>query len=255
MKIHFWKLLSLAILLYSTLITVNVVFLNENENTEKQLLLIPPPKNIRMMTFGYHENFADSFWLRWIQNPEECGKEKIPRADFEENYAGYMGVNKGKQELNLGFNRNKRKVCAKGWSFLMLDAVTNLAPHFRFAYLMGTTMLSVLVEDHEGAALLYEKALKNFPYDWKLYYRAAHLYLFELDDIEKAAKYLRKAGNYGAPQWVYSLSSKLYSKAGQVFLGITSLKQYKAYLEKSGDEKKLKEIDERISNLESQLAK
>ncbi|MCB0391857.1 MAG: hypothetical protein KDD58_11230 [Bdellovibrionales bacterium] len=255
MNKEIFKLSLLLFLLYSALIALNVHDLNQESEGLNKKLFIPPPEQIKLMTFGYHENLADSLWLRWVQNPEECGKEKISRTVFEDNFQGYKEENKGKQDLSLGFDREKRKVCDKGWSFLMLDAVTNLAPKFRYSYLVGTTILSVLVEDHEGAALLYDKALKNFPDDWKLFYGAAYHFMFELDDIERAAKYLRRAGDLGAPHWVYSLASKLYTKSGQVFLGITSLKQYKVYLEKTGETKKIKEIDERISQLESQLRK
>ena len=245
----------LSTLLYLSLVIVNVIYFNKLKDKADKSLLIPPPENVHLMSFGYAENFADSFWLRWVQNPEECGKGKIARIEFEKNYKGYKGENKNKQDLKLGFDRDLRRVCSKGWAFLMLDAITNLAPRFRYSYLVGTTILSVLVDDHEGAAILYEKALKQFPSDWKFFYGAAYHYLFELDDIEKAAKYLRQAGSLGAPKWVFSLASKLYSKSGQIFLGITSLKQYKAYLEKTGDSTKVKEIDERISKLEAQLGK
>lgn len=243
----------LIFLLYGTVIVENIRYFDLTSKDENKKLYIPPPENLNLMTFGYHENFADSLWLRWLQNPEECGKDKISRLSFEKEYEGYKEKNKDVMNLKLGFDRNQRSVCSKGWSFLMLDAITNLAPKFRYSYLIGTTLLSILVEDHEGAALLYEKALKSFPQDWKLYYGAAYHYLYELDDVEKAAEYLRKAGNFGGPEWVFSLAAKLYSKMGKAFLGLTSLKQYRQIIEKEGDLKRLTEIDERISVLEKQL--
>ncbi|MCB9026090.1 MAG: hypothetical protein H6625_07225 [Bdellovibrionaceae bacterium] len=253
MKFKKIKLIFLVFLLYSTVVIENIRYFNKLETDESPKLYIPPPENINLMTFGYHENFADSLWLRWLQNPEDCGKEKIPRLVFEKEYEGYKSKHKDLYKLDLGFDRNKRKVCDKGWSFLMLDAISNLAPKFRYVYLIGTSILSVIVDDHEGAAIIYEKALKQFPQDWKLYYGAAYHYMYELDDTSKAAEYLRKAGNYGAPSWVFSLASKLYTKSGQAFLGLTSLKQYREIISKTGDLVKLNLIDERISVLEKQL--
>ncbi len=252
-KVAVFKYFILAILLYVTLVTVNVVYFNKLQVQTQKVLLLPPPKSIKLMTFGYNESFADSLWLSWSQAPEECGKNRILRSQFENDYKGYKSNNKKIVNLDLGYDRNKRKVCSLGWSYLMLDAITNLATKFRYAYLTGTTILSVLVEDHEGAALLYEKALVNFPKDWKLHYGAAYHYLFELDDIPRAARLLKKAGQLGAPQWVFSLSSKLYTKMGQAFLGISSLEQYKVYLKQIGDKDKLKEVDERIQKLKDQI--
>ena len=76
-------------------------------------------------------------------------------------------------------------------------------------------MLSVLVDDREGAAALFNKGVQHFPEDWELIYRAAYHELFEMQEPEKAAKLLKKAGERGAPRWVYALSSKLYTKLGQ----------------------------------------
>ncbi len=244
------KLCIFAMLLFTSLIVANVVYFQEKREKNKIKVVIPPPSNINLMTFGYHENLADSLWLAWSQQPEECGRERIPRQIFEANFEGYKSQYKDSIELKLGFDRDERNVCPLGWSFMMLDAITNLAPKFRHAYLVGTTVLSVLVDDHQGAAILYEKAIRTFPQDWKLYYGAAYHYLFELDDIQKAAVYLRRAGELGAPQWVFSLSSKLYTKVGQAFLGVSTLKQYKNYLLEMGDHEKIKEVDARILNLE-----
>jgi tetratricopeptide (TPR) repeat protein len=253
LKYYNLKLGSLVLLLFLTLIVVNHHHFKNLKSEDKKKLLIPPPQNIQLITFGYEEVFADSFWIAWAQHPEECGKEKIPRSVFESSFQGFKEEYKDIIETKISYNRGERAVCSLGWSFLVLDAITNLAPKFRYAYLVGTTVLSVLVEDHQGAAILYQKALKVFPTDWKLYYGAAYHYLFELDDVQTAARMLKKAGEYGAPEWVFSLSSKLYSKLGQLFLGVSTLKQYKEYLKRTGDLEKIKEVDNRILNLEKEM--
>jgi tetratricopeptide (TPR) repeat protein len=242
-----------SVIMFIYLLSSNIYNFEKSNNLSSKKLYLPPPENLRLITFGYKENFADSLWLNWTQNSDVCGKEKIPRDFFEKSFSGYKAKNKGTLDLNLGYSREDRKVCDLSWSFLMLDAITNLAPKFRYAYITGATILSVLVEDHQGAALLYEKGLTMFPWDWKLHYGAAYHYLFELDDIQRAAILLRKAAELGGPEWTLSLASKLYSRAGQAFLGILTLKQYKQHLKSIGDEERIKEVDQRIALLETQL--
>jgi len=216
-------------------------------------LFIPPPPGIKFTTFGFNELLADSLWLRWIQSPAECGKGKIPRSVFEKNYTGYKIDQKNMVKLNGGWDRSQKDVCVKGWSFQMLDAITTLAPRFRMPYVSGPIILSVLADDHEGAKILFERAVEQFPLDWKFHYQAAYHYLFELDDVRRAADHLYKASNLGAPQWTKSLAARLYTKVGQAALGIIALKQYRLVIE--DDKVALKEVNERLAKLEKILVK
>jgi len=221
-------LIYICILLVTGAIAVkfNINYTEKFKNDRGKSFFIAPPKEMQYMAFGYNDSFADSMWLRWLQEPEACGKDRILRTTFEKNYAGFKKEGSMQHDLDLGYDRNVKHVCDKGWSFLILDSISNLAPQWREPYFRGALLLSVIVDDHEGAKILFEKGTKHFPNDWKLLYMAGYHYLFELDDLPKAAEYLVRAGDHGAPYWVQSLAAKLYTKAGQLLLGISTLENY-----------------------------
>jgi hypothetical protein len=148
---------------------------------------------MKLMSFGYDELMADTLWLRVVQDFDLC-------------------------KPNMPVGTDQRKDCEKGWTFQMLDQITQLSPKFRLAYIHGATMLTVVNEDHEGATILFERGLKNFPTDWSLAYKAAYHYLEEVKNPQRAAELLTIAGNNGAPTWVISLAGKLYTKIGQAQL-------------------------------------
>ena len=108
----------------------------------------------------------------------------------------------------------------------MLDRITELSPDFQGAYQLGALFLSVVVDDRRGAQLLFEKGLRRFPENGSLAYQAAYHYLYELQDPHRAAQLLEMAGRSGVtPPWVFSLAARLYSKSGQVELGIQVLEE------------------------------
>lgn len=154
-------------------------------------LFLPPPPSVENLVGGYREVFADVFWLRLIQDADHCDKP-VARGELCRT--------------------------EKGWVYQMLDAITKLAPKFMAPYGHGATILSVLVGDQEGARLIFERGLNEFPNDWQLQYRAAYHTMEKLGDTKTAAELLLKAAKNGAPAWVYSLSAKLYTKEGQAVL-------------------------------------
>ena len=210
---------------------------------EAQAIHVPPPKNLEYFSFGYRDSIADSLWIRWIQDMEVCGKPKIKRKEFDKKYGiKNLGLKVGKVKVDY----LKKDVCDKGWSYLMLDAITDLSPRFEIPYSAGGNSLSVIVDDHEGARLIYEKGLKLLKDNWRIRFVAAYLYLYELQTPKKAAELLFEAAKKGAPSWTYSLASRLFKKTGQIELGIISLTNH---LKNVKDEKQKKEIVERIENL------
>lgn len=147
---------------------------------------VAPPQNLRHLHFGFNEVMADLFWLRAIQDFDYCE------------------------------NQLAQNLCAgKGWLFRTLDLVTDLSPQFRMPLATGPLALSVIISDIEGASLLFDKAVKRFPQDWKIAYRASYHALYEEKNETKAAALLLQAGQHGAPQWVYSLAARLYSENGR----------------------------------------
>ena len=219
---------------------------------QKMEKLIPPPQNIQYFTFGYSGPLADSIWLRWIQNLNSCGKNKINRSEFEKKTKSFKKHDKT-LNLKLGYDRSKRDVCDKGWAYEMLRSVSDLAPRFRLVYSLGAHTLSVLAEDHEGARLIFDRGVEVFSKDWPILYRAAYHYLFELDDQSTAAGLLSLAAEQeGSPWWLKSLASRLYSKAGQLELGLMTLLEFRASLK--GQEPEVTDpVDERIEMLKAKL--
>src|ERR1035441_2628440 len=82
-------------------------------------------------SFGFQQVLADLIWLRLIQD-----------IDYHDG-----------QKQN------------KGWVYQMLDGITSLDRRFQMAYIAGATVLSVLVQDVEGANLIFDRGVLNFPND------------------------------------------------------------------------------------------
>lgn len=148
--------------------------------------LVSPPASLVYFTFGYREPMADMFWIRSIQDFDYCEK---PLA---------------------------KNLCqGKGWLFKTLDLVTELSPFFRMAYSAGGMALTIVISDIEGASRLFDKGVARLPKDWVILYKASYQALHEEHDSAKAAKLMEQAARYGAPDWVYLLSTRLYTEAGK----------------------------------------
>ena len=196
---------------YSVIVITN---LKKSEKIELTPTLYPSP--IANKTgFGFENFFADLYWLRLVQN-----------IDFCESEASNKAVNKGKNLDDILSYELKASRCNKGWVFQMLDTITDLSPKFRRAYRIGAESLSVAVDDREGARIIFDKGVKQFPGYWELSYSAAYHYLFEFQDPEKAAKLLIKAADSGGPYWFKQMAGTLYGRSGKFLLAETTLKTY-----------------------------
>lgn len=148
--------------------------------------LIPPPPAIEFFSLGLKPQFADSFWVRAIQDFDYCENE-ITKQRCQDNT----------------------------WLSQMLDTITNLDPNYRVVYAMGGMALSVVISDVAGAARLFDKGVTQFPNDWQIQYKAGYHALLEERDNMKAAQRFEAAARHGAPQWLLGLSGRLYSEAGR----------------------------------------
>jgi tetratricopeptide (TPR) repeat protein len=151
----------------------------------RALRFYAPPKELRYFALGESLTVSDSLWLRVIQDFDYC---------------------EGKA---------RHQACRDGWVYHMIDLVTDLDSHFHMPYIMGATILSVLVDDVDGAAKIFAKGLAVYPTDWSLAYRAGSHAMTEEKNPEKAARYFRQAAQNGAPFWVNSLAARMYTKAGE----------------------------------------
>lgn len=210
---------------------------------EHEKFLNPPPELIEHFHFGFSESMADSLWLRWIQDSDFCQTYMAPVQEGTH----YMGADDPRLTKNP-----RHRICDNSWGFKMLDAITKLAPRFLMPYEAGGITLAVLIEDYEGATVIFERGIEIYPNDWNLAYRAAYHFLFDKQDLPRAAALLVRAGENGAPEWVKSLAARLYEKSGQLELGVSALEAYKATL---SEEKSIREVNARIQALKERLSK
>jgi hypothetical protein len=175
-------------------------------------LFIPPPIPVmKYFTFGYNDVLADLYWLRLIQNMEHCGQPK------HNKYLAPDGRRMG---------RNRTPECNMGWSYQMLDYITDIAPENYTPHLYGPMNLSVIVDDIAGATALFDKSLKNFPKDWMIAFNTGYHYMVELEDLATAADYFHRAGQLGAPEWVLVLAARLNNKVGRDQIAKSILQSY-----------------------------
>lgn len=183
--------------------------------------LIAPPRGGEHFSFGYNEAIADVLWIRSIQDFDFCEKT------ISEN------------------------VCINNsWLFQMLDAVTNLSPHFRIPYAAGGLALTVIISDIDGATKLFDKGVKYFPNDWPILYRAAYHYLYEVKDKKRAAELLIQAGQNGAPPWVFALAGRLYSDSGNLELAESLLQEM---IQNKQDPALIKRLQDKINSMKNNI--
>lgn len=157
---------------------------------------LAPSEALVDYTFGLKYQISDLLWIRLIQDFDYCEK-KI----------------------------NETDCIGKSWLFKMLDIATRLDPYFGIAYRAGAIGLSVLISDYAGASIIFDRGVERMPNDGQLAYRAAYHALYEEKDKAKAARLLKKAGENGAPPWVFSLAGRLWAESGQMDLAEALLKE------------------------------
>lgn len=194
-----------------------------------------PPVALKDFTFGYNDFLASSLWIRLLQNFDYCETGKYEESDY---VAPQQGVS---NKIDAIIERKiKPSKCNKGWVYSMLDVMSDIQPRFHLAYDTGAMFLSVIVDDREGARLIFEKGLKVYPDDWRLNYHAAYHYLWEMQEPKRAAELFHKAGTSGAPEWAVALSAALYTKAGQAQIAKTILENALKNNPKGQDEARIK---------------
>lgn len=178
------------------------------QKIEKKSFL-SPPENLKYFTFGYNDVIASVLWIRLLQDFEYCEGGKYQESDYVRPSEDKVdGVDK---VLDRKLHASK---CNKGWVYSMLNSITDIQPRFKIAYDTGAVLLSVLVDDREGARLIYDKGLSLYPDDWEMNFRAAYHYLWEMQQPQKAALLFDKAAKLGGPPWIVALSAALFTRVG-----------------------------------------
>lgn len=191
--------------------------LSESVDSSKRILISPPPY-LKNLTVGFNESLADIMWIRAIQDLDYC--DEIISKD----------------------------VCNNSWLYKMIDAITELSPSFRMPYSAGALALTVMISDVEGATKIFDKAIRQFPNDWLILYRAAYHYLYEVHDKKKAADLLIASGKNGGPPFVFALAGRLYSDTGHIDLAESLLQQM---IQEKHDDQFIKRLSDKISQMKS----
>lgn len=96
------------------------------------------------------------------------------------------------------------------WLFLRFNTISVLDPKFYQNYLYGGQFLGIVKDDLEGAKIIYDKGLQQYPDDYQLNFQAGFLYYFEMGDFKNGLKYLsRVESNANAPKYLRSITNKL----------------------------------------------
>ena len=199
---------------FTGLIILSALCFSFGANFKKPILqkrtdYIAPPEQIKNLTFGNSIQYADSFWLRAIQDFEFCDAPI-----------------------------NEKECHGKSWLFQIIDTVVNLDQNFFEAHYYGALALTIMVNDFEGASTIFDKGVKQFPDNWSLLYAAGYHALFEEKNKIKASKLYYKAGIKGAPDWVTMMAGKLAADGGdveyatEILEGMIQMNQKTAYIDR-----------------------
>lgn len=203
------------------------------------LRMVPPPKYIERFAFGYQETIADLLWIRLLQDIDICETAK--------NGVAHPGD---------GTNEGGAPKCRFGWVYQMVDAITTLTPHWKLPFRTGALMLSIVVDDIDGATKIFEKGIALYPYDYSLNYNGAYHYIWEVKNPKRASELLIAAAKSGGPAWLYSLAGKLISEEGKIDLAIQvledGLKETRNDRSSARIETRLKELREKRSKLKKE---
>ena len=180
---------------------IGVIFFRNITERERKPLYFAPPNILQYFSMGYKDFLANILWLRLLQDADFCSFEK-----------------------GIPVYRGDKKHCELGWSYRMVDTISELAPRFRTPYLFSPIILSVFTGDIKGAERILLKGLKYFPQDWRINLYATYIYLLDIKEPAKAAYYAFQSAENGGPHWLYSLAAKQYGEAEQLLLGETILK-------------------------------
>lgn len=216
-KLFSFDKLSLVIL--SILFFIATIFFHRPIE-QKRSDYLPPPVAIKYLSVGFSHQFADTLWLRAIQDFDYC-------------------------ELKI----NEIDCKGKSWLFQTLNLATEIDPSFEPSmYRAAGLALTVIVSDYAGASIIFDKAVRHYPKDWNIAYAAAYHALYEEKDKIKAARLYEKAGQNGAPPWVFSLAGRLAIDGGEAAYSKQILE---GMITTNQDEKIIKRLRDKIAEVEA----
>ncbi len=184
MQLHFW---TFAILVLVSLLSIKGVLEHLFAGMRRAEIKVTASsaesygKGLRQYSFGFDSVIASAIWIDLLQRSRH--------------------QHSGEDSLS--------------WEYVQLDAINRLDPWFERAYSFGGVVLSVLVQDKEGARRILQRWVRRSPRDWHIHYLYGYHLFFELKDFETASKHILRAAELeGAPSWLNSLAVRLLSETG-----------------------------------------
>lgn len=139
------------------------------------------------------------------------------------------------------------------WIFLRFKSLLTFDPRFLKAYRFGGQYLSIVKDDLQGAAYIFEQGLKKYPDDYDLNFNAGFLYAFELEDYEKAIPIYEKIVTYPqAPPFIKTLLGKLKYEASHSKEDIFTY-LFKIYNETQKDEYIFHKLEQDLYSLRAEI--
>jgi tetratricopeptide (TPR) repeat protein len=167
---------------------------------------------LKLISLGNKRVFSN---VLWIQTLMESDHEKYKKHDYAD------------------------------WMYVRFLTIANLDPMFYENYLYGGMYLSVIKDDLEGAATIFDMGLQKYPTDYKILYYAGFNAFYELGDYERGYKLLKQIENHEkAPQLLKQVIAKLrFEVTGDYDMAIELLKEnYKIAQDKFVKEKLEKDL-------------
>ncbi len=173
---------------------------------DEDLLYLPPPSHLRLMSVGYREALADLIWVRALV---------------------FTGSNVGGERMS--------------WSNNYVNAITHLAPRFHRAYQWGGLTAiyggQAIVERSmvDRAVSIYRRGLERFPESHELHYTLGMLLLHQVPSTpgysplerthlhKEGTDAIRSAAAFGADPLVRQYAATLITQAASHQMAIQFL--------------------------------
>lgn len=203
---------------------INFYVIKNYTTSENGGRLVCVSEYTKYFSFGNSIQLADLFWLRFLQEVDSFNELKI--AD------SHLCPDK-----------------TSSWHYHTISVAMQMDPKFYIMAAVAPLLVSITISDSVGATKLFDKAVENFPNDWRILYQASYQAQIEEKNLKKAAELLYRAGQNGAPRWVLSLSGGLYNELGMKAFADSVYSYLESKFPDDPNTKRLKDkLDNKIKN-------
>ncbi len=113
------------------------------------------------------------------------------------------------------------------WMFLRFSTISQLEPRFYENYNFGGIYLSIIKDDLEGATVIYNKGLAEYPDDFKLLRDSSFHFFYEAKNFERAYEISKKIKKlYPEKKFLIGMITKLEAEHGFLEEALLSLNQF-----------------------------